>query len=308
MGQVLSGRILLASIVAALATASHAEPVQVAPTPSALAEAVGGIPEAPPITIKYSGAGASGWSDVPAGAYRVPNSSVIISGHQKGGGVGLIFGAVGVLAQSAVNSDVGKSAVGSAQDALQIDAAALATEVTQKVLESERFSRKLALATNADHPSLSVLPFVAITFVSDTEVRPYVVLKATLQAGTSGGATRTTRYFCCEGRPAPLTGDNSLTANNGEALKQLVASEMETAINVLFSDVVSPYPRNDGAMYFAEGNFPYMRNSIKVKGYNLGDYQDYSIFALKASSLITYAGVHIMDKSVVAYSAAPPSK
>jgi hypothetical protein len=252
--------------------------------------------------IKYSGA-ASGWNDVPAGAYRVPNSSVLVSGHQKGG-IGFLFGAVGVIAQSAVDSNIGKGAVGTAQDALQIDASALAAEVTQKVLGSASFSRRFALSTSADRAALSVTPYIALTFVSDTEVRPYVVLKATQDAGLSGGAARTTRYFCCEGPPAPLAGDNGLTANNGEALKKLLASEMEVAVNVLLSDVASPYSRDDKTLYVAEGSFPFSRTKFPASGYKLGRYQDYLLFLTKANSMAPFAGIHIMDES--GFTVTPP--
>ena len=54
--------------------------------------------ETQPIAITYSSEGPSGWTDLPLGAYRVPNSDVIVSGHEKGG-IGMLFGVVGVLAQ-----------------------------------------------------------------------------------------------------------------------------------------------------------------------------------------------------------------
>src|SRR5213075_2189431 len=67
--------------------------------------------EARPIAVVYSDKGPSGASDVAMGAYRVPDSSLIISGYQKGGALGLLFGPIGLVAQSAVNSGAAKGSV-----------------------------------------------------------------------------------------------------------------------------------------------------------------------------------------------------
>lgn len=74
------------------------------------------------INIKYTNAELSGMTDLPVGTYRVPNSQVIISGHQKVGSAGLLFGVVGLAVQGAVNSNKGKNATKSAEDMLKITA------------------------------------------------------------------------------------------------------------------------------------------------------------------------------------------
>jgi hypothetical protein len=53
--------------------------------------------------------------------HTVPNRNVIVSGYQKGGGIGGIFGVFGVLAEDAVETRVGEGSVNNVEAALHID-------------------------------------------------------------------------------------------------------------------------------------------------------------------------------------------
>ncbi|MBK7283089.1 MAG: hypothetical protein IPI83_00600 [Sphingomonadales bacterium] len=64
-------------------------------------------PSSAPTAIVFSEKGANGMSDLPMGVHRIPDSDVVISGHQGGGGIGMLFGVVGVLVQSSINADAG---------------------------------------------------------------------------------------------------------------------------------------------------------------------------------------------------------
>src|SRR5207302_672123 len=61
----------------------------------------------------------SGWSDLPIGTYRVPDSQVIISGQQKPG-VGMMFGLVGVALEHSMGKSAGRSAGHGSEEALHI--------------------------------------------------------------------------------------------------------------------------------------------------------------------------------------------
>ena len=182
-------KVVLAMVASASAMVAQADPGQgqTGATPT----------EAPPTTIVYPGKGPNGLSDLPMGAHRIPDSNVIISGHQKGGGIGILFGVVGMLVQSTANADTGRKAVGNAQDSLRFDVAAKAAEMTATIVADDRYKRKFTLSPNAGGGTLSVVPYVVITFVSETDVRPYVVLKTKLDSGSPGATSQTTKYFCC---------------------------------------------------------------------------------------------------------------
>ncbi len=95
----------------------------------------------------YSNEGPSGWSDLPIGTYQVPNSTVIISGHQEGGGIGRdIRPRIGLLAQGAVNSGIGKGAVNNVEAALHVDLTPQADALTKTILASGKFGQAFAPA------------------------------------------------------------------------------------------------------------------------------------------------------------------
>ena len=54
-------------------------------------------PSPAPTAIVFSEKGANGMSDLPMGVHRIPDSDVVVSGYQGGGGIGMLFGVVGVL-------------------------------------------------------------------------------------------------------------------------------------------------------------------------------------------------------------------
>lgn len=259
-------------------------------------EQAGAAPaQAPPTTIVYPGKGPSGFSDLPMGSHRIPDSNVIISGHQKGGAIGPIFGLFGMLAQSAANADAGGRTVENVQDKLRFDVAAKAAEMTGAILAGDRYRQTFTLAPNAGSGTLSVVPYVVITFVNETDARPYVVLKTTLSSESPGASPRMIKYFCCEGEPLPLAGENGLSENNGERLKDILTSELETAIHVMLLDRSQVYPRNNQKKITVEGYLPFVGKSLKVKGYDLGHYSDYSLFEIRGGNV--FAGVHAAEQS-----------
>ncbi|MFD2579900.1 hypothetical protein ACFSTD_17770 [Novosphingobium colocasiae] len=60
-------------------------------SPAVSAQDAAAPPPAAPTTIVYSNDGMSRMSDLPMGIHRIPDSNVVISGHQKGGALGLLF-------------------------------------------------------------------------------------------------------------------------------------------------------------------------------------------------------------------------
>jgi hypothetical protein len=258
--------------------------------------------EAQPISVVYSKDGPSGWSnDLPMGTYQVPNSSVIIAGHQEGGGIGILFGVAGMLVQSAVNTGIGKGKVENVQDALHIDLVPQANELTQKILASNRFGQTFSTSADPNGPVLSVIAYTVITYVNDTEVRPYVILKASLKKNPSGSAEWSTRYIASVGAPVPLVGDNSLTANGGQMLRSAVSQDLDKAVNVMLDDVANRHVRDETKMDYVEANYPFMKPKLAVHGYVLADDGPWLVFVPKIGDVLVLSGVSILDKSVIVY-------
>ena len=259
---------------------------------AAAPESGDGPAQAPsPTRLVYSDEGMSRMSDLPMGVHRIPDSNVIVSGHQKGGGLGMLFGIVGVAIQSSANASGGTARVRSVEDDLRFDATAKATELTGTILADGKFGQRFTV--QAADSTLNVVPYIVITFQNETEVRPYIVLKTKLYT-PADQSPKAQKYFCCEGKALPLTGPNGLAENGGAALKAVLTAELETAIRVMLQDRSQPYPRDKQSRITVKGYLPFVGKPFKMKGYDLGHYNDYALIDF-TSGMLVFGGVNIAE-------------
>ncbi|MEZ5684022.1 MAG: hypothetical protein R3E03_07555 [Novosphingobium sp.] len=244
--------VMLAMIANASAAMAQAEPVQ------GSAEAAA-TPSAAPTAIVFSEKGANGMSDLPMGVHRIPDSNVVVSGYQGGGGIGLLFGVVGTLVQSSINTQTGTGKVRDVEEDLRFDVRARAIDMVNAAVAGDQFRTAFTLAPQPGGSTMTVTPYVVLTFVKKTDdVRPYIVLKTKVATGTDSG--KTIKYFCCEGKALPLA---TLTENNGARLTEILTSELDTAVNVMLLDRSQPYPRNDDAKLDTNGLLPFVGKPMK---------------------------------------------
>ena len=262
--------------------------------PAAAAPETGDAPaQAPsPTRIVYSDEGMSRMSDLPMGVHRIPDSNVIVSGHQKGGGLGMLFGIVGVAIQSSANASGGTARVRNVEDDLRFNATAKATDLTGAILAADgKFGQRFTL-TAADS-TLSVVPYIVITFQGETDVRPYIVLKTKLYTAADQ-SPKAQKYFCCEGKALPLSGPGGLAENGGAGLKALLTAELDTAIRVMLEDRAQPYIRDKETRITVKGYLPFVGKPFKMKGYDLGKYSDYALIDFP-SGMLVFGGVNIAE-------------
>lgn len=246
------------------------------------------------INVKLSGEDLSGWSDLPIGTYRVPESHVIISGHQKGAEVGAMFGLIGVAIAHAANSNAGANAVKDAESALRIKLdAPLMAEVTKQAAQAP-LSGKFS-TTAGTSSTLTVTPGLVLTYLESSDVRPFVVLKVNL-AGADNKSIWSTRYIVSTGASRPLTGAGSWAEADGAALKANVQTSLEQGVKVMLADVSNPYKRDDDVMSTVEGQFPFMKQRLQIKGYKLTEDERYMAFIPKLGDVMVFAGVNVLDK------------
>ncbi|MBO9713354.1 hypothetical protein [Sphingomonas sp.] len=275
--------VLLAIVVSAPAlmaqTAAPQGPAGAAPAPST-----------GPTAIVFSEKGANGMSDLPMGVHRIPDSDVVVSGYQGGGGIGMLFGVVGLLVQSSINADTGTGKVRNVEDDLRFDVRAKAIDMTNTVMAGDKFRTAFTLTPQPGGSTMTVTPYVVLTFVKKTDnVRPYIVLKT--KVATGGDSGKTIKYFCCEGKALPLA---SLTENNGARLKEVLTAELDTAVNVMLLDRSQPFPRNDEAKLDTNGLLPFMGKPLKWRGFDLGSYNDYKLVEFRGGMFV-FSGVNIIE-------------
>ncbi|MEI6485163.1 MAG: hypothetical protein WCO11_02730 [Sphingomonadales bacterium] len=274
------------SILAALAGLASlvTQPVLAQAAPAAAA----------PIPLVINAKGPNGMSDLPMGVKRIPDSNIVVSGHQKGGALGMLFGVVGMAVQSAANTQAGANRTNDIQDALRFDVAGKTSELTASIMAEEAFRGAFTLVPEATPSAMVVTPYVVLTYVNDSDVRPYIVLKTKLDTGTASEKPKTIKYFCCEGPAMPLTGDGSLTANNGEKLKALLTAELDTAVRLMLTDRHLPFARNDDARLDINGSLPFVGKPFKWRGWDLGSFKDYRLIEFRGGVMV-FGGVHAVE-------------
>ncbi|MFM5886349.1 MAG: hypothetical protein ACKOQ3_13665 [Novosphingobium sp.] len=266
-------------------------PAAMAQTTSAQAPAGGtAASSSAPTAIVFSEKGANGMSDLPMGVHRIPDSNVVVSGYQGGGGIGMLFGVVGTLVQSSINAGTGTAKVRDVEDDLRFDVRAKAIDMVSTAMASDRFKSAFTLTPQPDGSTMTITPYVVLTFVKKTEdLRPYIVLKTKVATGSDSG--KTIKYFCCEGKPLPLA---TLTENDGARLKEMLTAELDTAVNVMLLDRSQPFPRNDEAKIKTNGLLPFIGKPMKWGGFDLGPYKDYRLVEFRGG-IFVFSGVNIVE-------------
>ena len=151
---------------------------------------------------------------------------------------------------------------------LQVNLTHQAEEISNSLITSGQFGPAYRTGAGANGPVLTVNPYVVITFVNDTEVRPYVVLKATLR-GPKNNSLWTARYIASADKPLPLEGEQSYTADDGTRLKAALAKELETEIKFMLADVASPRVRDDTKLIYVVSSVPFLRQRFGMLGYEI---------------------------------------
>jgi hypothetical protein len=134
--------------------------------------------------------------------------------------------------------------------------------------------------------------------VNETDVLPYVFLKATLKSPGSGGTLWTTRYFAATGTPLPLTGENSLTANSGQVLRSRLTVDLQRAVNAMLDDVATRRGRDQNTLIYVETPLPYVKQRFGLVGAQLSDDSGALVFLPHVADANVFAGVEVLDDSV----------
>jgi hypothetical protein len=248
--------------------------------------------------VEFSTNQVSKWTDLPMGTYRVPNSDVIISGHQKGGAAPmLLFGVIGMAVQGSINAGNGKEAMASAEQALTFSIDDEAKAKLQAVMAEPDFAATFTSDANTAR-KLEVTGAVVLSFANQAEALPYVTLRVKL-LDNKGKKLWTTRYIASAGARKPVVGDGSWTADKGAPLRTHVSAMLELAIHTMLKDIAHPYPRDEASLVTVHGFFPHVNKPLQVVGYKLAEENGRMLFLPKLGTAIVFAGVNILDTATV---------
>ena len=258
------------------------------------------------LALKISPETASGWTDMPIGVHRIPETSVYVSGHQGAAGVGVLFGPIGLAAAHAAAQSTGEKKTGDSA-ALRIDIAADADRVLREELERRRDVVRFAPAAGRAEATLEVVPFIVLTFIGEERVRPWVVLKAALK-DASGGETWKTRYITSLGDPRRLTGDDGWTIDGGEPLRKAVDRSLRAGVDVMLRDAAGALPRGKGRVVKLRGNWVWVKQPMEVTGEILEETAAMLIVKPEVADAIVFAGISIVDPGTLTVTAPDQAK
>jgi hypothetical protein len=256
------------------------------------------------VVVNFTNQKLSALSEIPMGAYRIPQSQVILSGYQQGG---INFGSInGIVTVAPTVSGGSKeiAAAKSSQQALQISLTILAPAVLRTLLESSTFADGYTLEQDPSAPVLSIGGDIVLMFETESRIRPFVVLNATLTGPRGSGVMWAMRYSASVGAPRALTGDDGWTVDGGAALQAVVSLEMKRALSVMLTDISSPFVRDRNAKTTVQGYFPFIKGRFQVIGYLLGEDAHSIVFVPDVPTTSMLHGVQVMDKSITVFRSA----
>jgi hypothetical protein len=251
-----------------------------------------------PVTLKLSGEEMSGWTDMPIGVYRVPESQVVISGHQKGQAAGMLFGLIGVAVAHAANAGAGADRVKDAERLLKIKLDEPIQAEIDRLLADRAYARYFVKDERSGSTRLLLTPALVLSYVSEDAVRPFVVIRATMP-GTEGKPLWTTRYIASSGEARPLLGNGGWLEAEAAELKRVVRANVALAMATLARDVSQPYRRDEGHLTMVQGHFPFVRPKLQTVGFTLNEDERYLTYVPKLGDALVFTGVNVLDKQFI---------
>jgi hypothetical protein len=259
-----------------------------------------------PVAVAVSAEPPSKMSDMPIGVYQVADSTLYISGHQQGQAAGLLFGLLGVAIAHGANQDVARERVKEAEAKLHTQL----IDGTRKMVEEKlRLNPASGAITGAIGPggTLELTPYVVLTYVNETQARPFVIVKARL-LDAAKQETWWTRYVVSGGEDRSIDGDRGWATDQGQPLREAVRRGLDTALDVMLMDTAGTLPRGKGRPAKLKARYAFVQQELDLPGEVLQETPERVVFAPRVGDVVVFAGVNVFDKRTVAIGAADPGK
>lgn len=294
-----------ACVTSALAGVASAGPVpDHSPAPPVLAQPVH-------VRIEAPASGDKG----PAGAYRVPDSEIVVSGQQTASRrASPVYGATALdpLAAAAAGPAGTRGAIIAGQDdeAVKEERASLAlADADPKLhlhLDAEaQADLAAALAGGAYEgrivsapgpgPTLVLRHSIALTVTDLNVFRPHVVLAAQLD-DADGHVLWRGLYSASTGGEHHLAGADGWLERDGAALNASVSASLAAVLRVVLADVAHPFPRELAQLKTARIHVPWELARYDVAAYALVDDGRFVALTPRNVDEAVLGGVILVDK------------
>lgn len=248
-------------------------------------------PQSELMTVQFSDKKLSALFDMPIGVHHIPESQVILSGHQDIRSVESILGPAGFDLAAMKNSELGQ--------ALTVRLTEPAQEIARELIAGPVLSQRYTSLPADDAPYLDVRSAVILTLQGEEMIKPFIVLHAELKFGGTNFIQWQGRYIASSGPAKPIKGDGSWLSDDGRALNANIMKSLKKAIEVMLHDVASPYPRPADKLIAVKGQYPYLNPPVQTVAYKLDEDATHLTFLPKLSNAVIFSGVNIVDKETV---------
>jgi len=255
------------------------------------------------LSVKISNEPLSKMSELPLGVYQIPDTSVYVSGHQSGTGVGILFyGLIGAAVMHAVDKSTGEKTTQDVQAQLRLDIAKSTEKVLVEELTRRADAKRFAPAGSSGDGSLEIVPYLVLNFIDDDQVRPWVVLKTRLK-NARGEEKWKTNYIAGVGEVRSLGGDRGWASNDSEPLRNAVDRNLRLAIGTLLRDASGTLPRGNGRMVKVTAQWVWVKQLLEMTAEVLDETEETLVVVPKVADAYLFGGVNILDKKAVTVTA-----
>jgi len=255
-------------------------------------------PQTAPIAIAVSEEPPSTMSEMPIGVYQVANGPLYISGHQQGHAAGMLFGLLGVAITHGANQEAGRQRVQNAESALHTRLVEATRKLLDEKLQRGLGPRPLAAGDAKGAATVEVTPFVVLSYVSDAQARPYVILRTRL-LDAAREERWWTRYIVSIADDRPIDGPDGWAANEGEALRRAVGRGLDVGLDLMLRDVAGGLPRATGRRAKVKGQYAWVRTELDLEGEVLEETPAQIVFVPQVGDVVVFAGVNVFEKNSV---------
>ncbi len=253
-----------------------------------------------PIAIRVSDGELSSF-ELPMGVYQIPGTAVYVSGHQReahADEAAVVFGVLGGLMAQAAAQHIAETKTKDVQTHLTVDLRALTKEQLADRLARDNYASRIASNGAASSGTVEIIPFAVMTFISQSRVRFWVGLNASL-VGPEGKPMWKTRYQAGVGDDRSLTGQESWTSDGGTLIRDTIRRNLSLALDALLRDVAGTLRERAGRAYRVTAQWVWFPNLEPENAVVLDESDEVIVVLPDVSDDRLIAGVNILDKRAI---------
>jgi hypothetical protein len=198
------------------------------------AQTVFTYPSSATISVYSSNDTVSTWTETAAQDYLIPNSQVFITGRGSDGAK--YFGLLG----TAVSRSQNESAAGAAADTLRLNFSAELTRALQGAIAARPAAPKFVLVDSAQTAQLKLLPSAKFSIAEDNSARLSFRLTVRFVDAITNAEVKKDYYYNRGGLKS-LTGADSWSADNAEAVRKSSEEALARLADVVLDDVAGAF-------------------------------------------------------------------